>query len=331
MTSPAPRRGTHEDVADVADVGVADMATLGAARAAGTARLAAAGVEDARRDAGLLLAAAAEVEPGTERAWPERPLTAEAQTRYDGYLRRREAREPVARILGRREFWSLSFELSEATLDPRADSETLVEALLERIGRRDRALRLLDLGTGSGCLLLALLAELPRAWGVGLDRSEAAAATARRNAEALGLAARSAFVVGDWAGALVSAGDGGGAGFDLIVSNPPYITRHELAGLAPEVGRYDPPAALDGGVDGLDAYRALAAALPVLLRPGGWAAVEIGAGQADSASAALVAGGLPSPVLLRDLAEHPRGLLFQAPAPAPAPAPAHAPIADKPL
>jgi release factor glutamine methyltransferase len=292
-------------------------ATLGGALAEGAARLAAAGVEGARRDARLLLAEAAGLSPGTVAGWPERRLAAPALATFRSHIARRAAREPVARILGRREFWSLSFALSPATLDPRPDSETLVEALLARVPDRRRPLALLDLGTGTGCLLLALLSELPCAWGLGVDRSSEAAGLARRNAYALDLQARAAFLVGDWAAALSPAGAAGG--FDLIVSNPPYLARDELAGLDPEVARYDPRAALEGGVDGLDAYRALAAELPRLLRPGGWAAVEIGAGQAGSAAAVLAAGGLASPGLLTDLAGRPRGLLF------------HAPGADNPL
>ncbi|SMF33742.1 release factor glutamine methyltransferase [Tistlia consotensis] len=279
--------------------------SLGAALATATAELAAAGVEGARRDARLLLADAAGLEPAAVVAWPERPLAGPARATFESHVRRRAAHEPVSRILGRREFWSLSFALSPATLDPRPDSETLVEALLAEVGDRQRPLRLLDLGTGSGCLLLALLSELPAAWGLGIDRAPAAAAAARRNAAALGLGDRAAFLAGDWAAAL----DGR---FDLIVSNPPYIARDELAGLDPEVARHDPPAALDGGPDGLDAYRALAAALPRLLRPGGVAALEIGSGQAASAGAVLTAGGLPAPRLLSDLAGRPRGLLFHA-------------------
>lgn len=289
--------------------------SLGAALAEGTARLAAAGVEGARRDARLLLAEAAGLEPGALTAWPERPLSADARRRYESHLARRASREPVARILGRREFWSLPFALSPATLDPRPDSETLVEALLACQPDRGRPLRLLDLGTGSGCLLLALLSELPAAWGLGLDRSAEAAATARRNAADLGLAERAAFLVGDWAAALADAQ----GGFDLVVSNPPYIARNALETLDPEVLRHDPRAALDGGPDGLSAYRALAGELPRLLRPGGWAAVEIGADQEASAAAALAGGGLPEPALLRDLAGRPRGLLI------------HALAADKPL
>lgn len=292
-------------------------ATLGHALAEGAARLSAAGIDGARRDARLLLADAAGLEPGVVTGWPERALEATALATFRSHVARREAREPVARILGRREFWSLSFALSPATLDPRPDSETLVEALLEQVPDRQRPLTLLDLGTGTGCLLLALLSELPCAWGLGIDRSPDAAALARRNARSLGLDARAAFLVGDWAAALSPTG--GTGGFDLIVSNPPYLARDELARLDPEVARYDPPSALEGGADGLDAYRALAVHVPRLLRRGGWAAFEIGAGQAVSAAAVLAAAGLAPPDLLADLAGRPRGLLF------------HAAGADKPL
>ncbi|MEX0759323.1 MAG: peptide chain release factor N(5)-glutamine methyltransferase [Tistlia sp.] len=285
-------------------------ATLGGALAEGAARLAAAGIEGARRDARLLLAAAAGLEPAAVVAWPERPLPPAAEAAFRSLVARRAAREPVARILGRREFWSLSFAISPATLDPRPDSETLVEALLARTPDRRRPLAVLDLGTGSGCLLLALLSELPAAWGLGLDRSQEAVRVARGNGEALGLGQRAGFLVGDWGAALAPRAPT--QRFDLIVSNPPYLADDELAALEPEVGRHDPRGALEGGPDGLEAYRTLAMDLPRLLRPGGWAAIEIGAGQSASAAAVLAAGGLAPAALLPDLAGRPRALLIHA-------------------
>ncbi|HXP77293.1 MAG TPA: peptide chain release factor N(5)-glutamine methyltransferase, partial [Stellaceae bacterium] len=209
-------------------------------------------------------------------------------------LARRSAREPVSRILGYREFWSLRFELSAAALDPRPDSETLVESVLAALGARGRAFRILDFGTGSGCLLLALLSELPNAIGTGIDCSEGALETARRNAAALGLAGRARFVRGNW-------GDGLTGKWDVILANPPYIPSHELPGLMPEVALYEPRPALDGGADGLEAYRALAPAIARLLAPTGIAALEVGAGQATAAAGIMAKAGLALRTIRHDL------------------------------
>jgi len=216
---------------------------------------------------------------------PDAPVPPAEAAAFAALLRRRLAGEPVSRIAGRREFWSLSFRLGSDTLDPRPDSETVAEAALAVLPERGAPWRLLDLGTGTGCLLLALLSERPAAFGIGLDRSPGAAATARDNARALGLAGRSAFVVGDWTAAIAGA-------FDLIVSNPPYIESGAIAGLEPGVREHDPRAALDGGRDGLDAYRAIVRDAPRLLRPGGALALEIGEGQGPAISQLLDAAGL---------------------------------------
>jgi release factor glutamine methyltransferase len=243
--------------------------------------LAEAGVEDAGRDARLLVAAAAGVDTQEIIVRPERPLAAAQQSRLQSMLDRRCAREPVSRILGEREFYGRRFALSAATLDPRADSETLIEAVLglaAREGWGERPLRILDIGTGTGCLLLTLLAELPLATGVGSDISAAALDTAVSNAAALGLAARADFRQADVL-------DGIDGGFDLVVSNPPYILTGEIAGLKSEVRKYDPRAALDGGPDGLAIYRRIIAGLPDVLR--GWVVFEVGAGQADAVAQLL--------------------------------------------
>ena len=268
---------------------------------AGAARLAAAGIDGAALDARLLLMAALGCDRTALLSRGAEAMPQDAAARYDGFLDRRAAHEPVSRILGRREFWSLDFALGPATLDPRPDSETLVEAALAAVPDRppDRPIRVLDLGTGTGCLLLAVLHERPAAFGVGLDRSEAAAAVARGNAAALGLAGRSAFLVGDWAAALE-------ARFDLVLSNPPYIPEADVAGLDPEVRDHDPHLALSGGTDGLDAYRALAAALPALLVPGGIAVIELGVGQAAAVPALFRAAGLDIAGTPHDLAGIPR-------------------------
>ena len=257
-------------------------------------RLGAAGVDDAAGDARLLATHALGIDRIGLHVDRDRRLTAAELAELERLGRRRATREPVSRILGHREFWSLDFALSPATLDPRPDSETLVQAALDRVEDRDRALTVLDLGTGSGCLLIALLAELPNARGIGIDVSVDAAATARRNAARLGVADRAGFLVGDWAAAL-------GASFDLVVSNPPYIAEPEVAGLAPEVARFDPRAALIAGPDGLQAYRALAPALPALLNPDGWTVLEVGAGQASAVASLLAEAGLADLAAIRDL------------------------------
>ncbi|UEM19703.1 peptide chain release factor N(5)-glutamine methyltransferase [Skermanella mucosa] len=201
-----------------------------------------------------------------------------------GFVARRVAREPVSRILGRREFWSLDFTLSPATLDPRPDSETVVEEALAGVADRQAPLSVLDLGTGTGCLLLAILSELPQAAGLGIDRSEEAVETAAANARRLGLGRRARFAAGDWALGIEER-------FDLVISNPPYIPDGDIDALAPEVTRFDPAAALAGGPDGLDAYRAIVAQLPGVLKPGGRVILEVGFGQSTDVSALLGTAG----------------------------------------
>lgn len=251
----------------------ADVLTVDGLLAAATARLTAAGVETPRTDARVLVENALGLSRSDLLAYRGASVAAGTAAVLRSLVDRRAGGEPVSRILGRREFWSLDFRLSSATLDPRPDSETMIESALGVLGRRDAPLRLLDLGTGTGCLLLALLSELPNAWGLGVDREPRAASMAAYNADRLGLADRIALVTGDWAAAIAGS-------FDLIVSNPPYIPRPELAALPPEVGRHDPVLALDGGPDGLAAYRTILAQTPALLAPGGWLAVEVGIGQA---------------------------------------------------
>jgi len=267
-------------------------------------QLAAAGVEAARLDARLLLAAAMETSPERLVGEPDAAPSAAARERFAAGVARRIAREPVSRILGRREFWSLAFGIGPATLDPRPDSETLVSAALARVADRNARLSLLDLGSGSGCLLLALLSELPNARGLGVDLAPAAVAVATRNADALGLAGRARFLVGDW-------DRGIGGRFDLVVSNPPYISRSAIAALAPEVALHEPRLALDGGADGLDGHRAVADALRRRLAPDGLALVEIGAEQADMAPVIYAARGLVPIGCEKDLAGMPRVLILR--------------------
>jgi release factor glutamine methyltransferase len=216
---------------------------------------------------------------------------------------RRLDREPIARIIGIKEFWGLPFRLNEATLVPRPETETVVEAslaVLDDNGPRNRALRIADLGTGSGALLVALLTELPNATGIGTDMSLQAIAAARGNAVRLGLASRAQFAAGDFGLALAGP-------FDLVVSNPPYIESAHIAMLPPEV-RYDPHIALDGGADGLDAYRAIAGQARNLLGPGGHLVVEIGVGQETAVAAIFQTAGLTPLPAQPDLAGIPRAL-----------------------
>jgi release factor glutamine methyltransferase len=285
---------------------LARAADLGAAVAAAQARLEAAGIESPRREARRLVALAAGLEEAAVLGYPERPLAPGAARRLGRFVARRARHEPLSRIAGTREFWSLPFALSPATLDPRPDSETVVAAALARIGDRQAPLRVLDFGTGSGCLLLALLSELPAAVGFGLDISPGACRAARRNAAAIGLESRAFFAVGRWAEGLAGA-------VDVVVSNPPYIATPALAALAPEVALYDPVQALDGGADGLQCYRALAPGIARLLGPRGFACLELGAGQATAVAEIFARAGLDAVARHRDLGGVERCLVVAAP------------------
>ena len=276
--------------------------TLSDALRIAAARLAAAGVEEPRREARLLLCHATGLDgAGLLRYLP----SAMPATDYDNLVARREAREPLALILGHQPFWTLDLLVSPATLIPRADSETLIEAALDAFPRRNPG-RVLDLGTGTGCLLLAALSEFPQAWGLGVDRSESAAQLAWYNAHQCGLAERTAIVCADWAAPVAGR-------FDLILSNPPYIETDTIPALMPEVAWYEPGLALDGGRDGLAAYRVLVASLPALLAPGGVAIFEVGLGQAAAVSELAVAAGLHPEPARPDLAGIPRALPIRAP------------------
>ena len=273
-------------------------------RAQATEALRAAGVEQPAREARLLLAAALGLPPGAVPA----PGAATPED-YAALVGRRVAREPMALIVGRQGFWTLDLLVSEATLIPRADSETLIEATLAARPDRSSVRSILDLGTGTGALLLAALAEYPGAVGVGVDRNPAACALAAANAARNGLAGRTAMVCADWAAPLLGA-------FDLVLANPPYVPRAEVAVLMPEVARFEPALALDGGPDGLDAYRAILPALPRLLAARGVAAVEHGAGQGDAVAALAEAAGLRVVARARDLGGVGRVLILDDPGPA---------------
>jgi release factor glutamine methyltransferase len=268
--------------------------TLGSLLVEAAAALSADGFGEPRRHARRLLASALAISQADLFGNPDRPLDEWQIGRIRMMLDRMLKREPLTRILGRREFWGLDFSLSSETLDPRPETETLVEAVLQR--NRDRAapLRFLDLGTGTGCLLLALLCEFPAAIGIGVDIAAGAVSTACRNAARLGFAGRALFFRGNWVEAVSGK-------FDAIVTNPPYIATDALAVLPREVACHDPWRALDGGEDGLGAYRALAGALPALLAPEGIVAAEVGVGQASLVATILEAGGLVFDAIKEDL------------------------------
>ncbi|MEM9625093.1 MAG: peptide chain release factor N(5)-glutamine methyltransferase [Pseudomonadota bacterium] len=242
-------------------------------------RLRAAGVDGARHDAWLLLGHVLKQDRAALLAGALDDLSLKDQSVFSDLVDRRAAREPLAQIIGRKEFWSLDFRISSDVLCPRPDSECLIEAALADVNRRSRSAvwpgRILDLGTGSGCLLLTLLSECPAASGIGVDICEKALSIARSNGERLALSGRVQWLCGDWGAAI-------NGSFDLIVSNPPYITTGEARSLAPEVRCFEPPTALFAGRDGLDAYRVLANDLHRLLSPEGTAFLEIGAGQAEA-------------------------------------------------
>ncbi|MDE0407174.1 MAG: peptide chain release factor N(5)-glutamine methyltransferase [Alphaproteobacteria bacterium] len=252
-------------------------------------RLAAAGIDEPRRELRLL-----QIEAGGTASladWPDSPHPC-----LEVLTARRAAREPLSRIVGRREFWSRDFLLTPEVFDPRPDSEAVVEAALTAM---PSCRTVLDLGTGSGCLLAALLAERPEARGLGIDRSPGACRAARRNLADL----PAVVAAGDWARAVAGR-------FDLVVSNPPYIPSADIAALMPEVRDHDPRLALDGGADGLDAYRAILADLPRLLSPAGVAVLELGFGQADAVAALAGAQGFRVRDIRADLGGIPRAMVL---------------------
>ena len=257
------------------------------------------GSSEAMTEARMLLCAALGIDNAALLRDADRPIGtdgAKIMERIAAWAARRARHEPVSRILGHREFFGLDLAIDPSVLDPRADTETLVEAVIEAMAsRRDAPLRILDLGTGSGALLCALLKSFPQAFGLGIDISEAAGRIAAKNLHALGLSSRGKIVCGDWTKTLRGS-------FDVIVSNPPYIARAEIATLDPDVRDYDPILALDGGDDGFCAYRAIIPALPGLLAPDGVAVLELGIGQAHGVGELLKAAGLSLMDTRRDLA-----------------------------
>jgi release factor glutamine methyltransferase len=262
-----------------------------------TKTLRAAGIENPRAEARLLLAHALGLDPAALLGRAHDPAEAPG---FAALLARRAAREPMAYVLGQREFWGQNFRVTPATLVPRPETETLVEAALEAFPDRTRVRRVLDLGTGSGCLLCAALLEFPQATGLGIDASAAALEVAASNAAALGLGARARFAQGDWLGGVAE-------DFDLVLANPPYVAAAEMPGLAPELS-FEPRAALVAEEGGLAAYRAILAALPAVLAPGGLAILELGAGQARAVADLAGQAGLEVAGLRHDLAGIPRAM-----------------------
>lgn len=277
--------------------------TIADTRRALASRLREGGSESAALDARLLIEGAL----GERDPDPFAKLDADAGTRLESFALRRLAGEPVWRILGEREFWGLPFRLSAATLEPRPDSETVVEAALEHLaGRRGDGLAILDLGTGTGCLLISVLSECPAATGLGVDLSPEACQTARDNAVMNGVANRCLFQQGSWT-------DGLNARFDLILSNPPYIATADIATLDASVRDHDPRLALDGGDDGLGPYRIFAGTLAGVLARGGVVVLEVGAGQEADVKTLMSDGGFVWRGSRRDLGGHPRALIFTLP------------------
>ncbi len=257
------------------------------------------GAEQAQDDARALLRAATGLSRLQLAMSPQAPLLEKEADRLSRYAARRAAREPVSRILGERGFWTLDIVVAPHVLDPRPDTETLIDTTLTLTEKRDAALRILDLGTGSGAIVCALLSELPAARAVAVDISPHACAATQANLARCGLTARGSVLRGRWGAALTGK-------FDILVSNPPYVRAGDIAGLDPEVRLYDPALALDGGVDGLSCYREIVADLPRLLAPDGLVAFEVGSDQAVSVASLLGAQGFSIARVGRDAGGHER-------------------------
>ncbi len=272
--------------------------------------LRAAGIETPRREAAILLAHGLGLDAASMRLRDRhRTVGASDRAKFHDLVARRATRAPLAHVTGTQGFWTLDLAVSDATLIPRADSEVLIDSLLALRPGRAAALRMLDLGTGTGCLLLAALSEYPRAWGIGVDRSPRACALAAANARTNGLDGRSAFLCGCWSEALVP----DARRFDLVLSNPPYVRSADIVGLMPEVARFEPALALDGGADGLDAYRTILSGAAGLLADDGLAIVEIGVGQLDQVGAIAAESKLVLVSARSDLGGAPRAIVLRRP------------------
>jgi release factor glutamine methyltransferase len=286
-------------------IDLAPGTTIAEARRIVSGALSANGADSPDLDARLLIGHALGLDHAALAANGSRALNATEAAVAATLATRRLAHEPVARILGSKEFWGLRFALGSTTLVPRPETETVVEAALDILDPRAQSLRIADLGTGTGALLVALLSELQNAIGIGTDISAAALAVAQANAARAGVSDRAIFVLCDFSDALAS-------GFDCLVSNPPYIRSADIAGLSPDVRNYDPRLALDGGADGLASYRRIAAGARRALKPGGALIVELGAGQEEAVVSLMAAHSLrPESAARRDLAGIPRALTLR--------------------
>jgi release factor glutamine methyltransferase len=273
--------------------------TLVKAWTAAKERLKDAGIDQPAIDARLMLEVAADVTRTEIVTDPYRMLTAQQWATLDDYLTRRARREPVSHIIGRKGFWKILLQVNKNVLTPRPETEVIVDEVLKAFPE-SMSFNMLDLGVGSGTILLAILAERPAAKGLGVDVSEEALAVARENAASLDLNNRTALLRGDWTTGL------GDEGFDLVVSNPPYIASHIIETLEPEVRDHEPRLALDGGPDGLDAYRHLAPEILRVLKPGGMFAVEIGYDQSADVEALFRQAGASNVRTIKDLSTHDR-------------------------
>lgn len=273
--------------------------TLVQAWTAARHRLAAASIESPAIDARLLLEVAASATRTDIVTDPYRPLTPEQIRTYDGYLARREAREPVSHIISRKGFWTLELKVTPDVLTPRPDTEVIVD-LVVKTAPMDKRVRILDLGVGSGAIILAILNELPLAEGIGIDISLAALEVARENATRVMLEHRVSFAHANWAEGQHD------EAYDIVVSNPPYIATDVIATLEPEVRDHEPMLALDGGADGLNAYRLLAGEIMRVLKPDGWFAIEIGYDQSKSVEALMCEAGAQRVHTVRDLSNRDR-------------------------
>lgn len=273
--------------------------TLVKAWTAAKERLKDAGIDQPAIDARLMLEVAADVTRTEIVTDPYRMLTAEQWATLDDYLTRRARREPVSHIIGRKGFWKILLQVNKNVLTPRPETEVIVDEVLKAFPE-NMSFSMLDLGVGSGAILLAILAERPAARGLGVDVSDEALAVARENAASLDLNNRAALLRGDWTTGL------GDEGFDLVVSNPPYIASHVIETLEPEVRVHEPRLALDGGPDGLDAYRQLAPEVLRVLKPGGMFAVEIGYDQSADVEALFRQAGASNVRTIKDLSTHDR-------------------------
>lgn len=254
-----------------------------------------AGIAGARRDASLLLADVLKTDTNILYLEPDRALKVDQQARFQRAVERRAAREPISHILGHREFWSLDFLVGPEVLDPRPDSETLIEVVLEARKSGQEISSILDLGVGSGCLLLSLLSEIETATGLGVDQSRAAIEIAEQNAKQLGLGSRATFVQGNWC-------DGVKEKFDLVISNPPYIPVADIDRLQPEVKNFEPRAALVGGADGLECYRDIISMVRPRMKPNSMIIFEVGAGQAQQVAKLIQKAEFSSILRHKDLA-----------------------------